>query len=181
MTNYYIFDIQKLLSGLCPLLEHRLFIKLETRRAECPVMRGRKLRIWIPINYIKVDMLFVKKYYPELLPASEGALGRWCRLYLHSLAPTNPHWARVVCYGYGPFCLCVIHKEGLCPSSRDINKLMMMMLFVRGIRLFDKLHCNHIFSRNYDDSSSQKIRICKDYHYKDCIFYLIFVYSTIYY
>jgi hypothetical protein len=32
---------------------------------------------------------------------------------------TNPHWARVV--GYGSFSLYyyVIHKEGLCPSSRD--------------------------------------------------------------
>jgi hypothetical protein len=27
--------------------------------------------------------------------------------------------------GYGPFSLCVIHKEGLYPSSRDINRLMM--------------------------------------------------------
>jgi hypothetical protein len=37
------------------------------------------------------------------------------RLHLQSLAPTNLHWARVV--GYGLFFLCVIHKEGLCPSS----------------------------------------------------------------
>jgi hypothetical protein len=27
--------------------------------------------------------------------------------------------------GYGPFSLCVIHKEGLCSSSGDINRLMM--------------------------------------------------------
>jgi hypothetical protein len=27
--------------------------------------------------------------------------------------------------GYGPFSLWVIHKEGLCPSSGDINRLMM--------------------------------------------------------
>jgi hypothetical protein len=27
--------------------------------------------------------------------------------------------------GYGLFSLCVIHKEGLCPSSGDINRLMM--------------------------------------------------------
>jgi hypothetical protein len=40
------------------------------------------------------------------------------------LAPTNPHWARVV--GYGPFSVCVIHKEGLCPTSGDINMLMML-------------------------------------------------------
>jgi hypothetical protein len=48
------------------------------------------------------------------------------RLHLLSLAPTNPHWARVV--GYGPFSLCVIHKERLYPSSEDINRLMMMMM-----------------------------------------------------
>jgi hypothetical protein len=41
------------------------------------------------------------------------------------LAPANPHWARVV--GYGLF-LWVIHKEGLCSSSGDINMLMMMMI-----------------------------------------------------
>jgi hypothetical protein len=28
--------------------------------------------------------------------------------------------------GYGPFSLCVMHKEGLCPSSKDINRLMMI-------------------------------------------------------
>jgi hypothetical protein len=47
------------------------------------------------------------------------------QLYLHSLAPTNPRWARVV--GYGLFSLWVIHKEDLCPSSEDINMLMIIM------------------------------------------------------
>jgi hypothetical protein len=32
-------------------------------------------------------------------------------------------WARV---GYGPFSLCVIHKEGLFSSSGDINRLVMI-------------------------------------------------------
>jgi hypothetical protein len=40
---------------------------------------------------------------------------------LRSLEPT----AHVV--GYGPFSLSVIHKEGLCPSSGDLNRLMTMM------------------------------------------------------
>jgi hypothetical protein len=66
-----------------------------------------------------------KIYYLELLRASEGTLSRWSRLHLQSLAPTNPHWVRVV--GYGPFFLWVIHKEGLCPSSGDINRLMMIL------------------------------------------------------
>jgi hypothetical protein len=29
---------------------------------------------------------------------------------------------------YGPFSLCVIHKEGLCSCSVGINRLMMMMM-----------------------------------------------------
>jgi hypothetical protein len=61
----------------------------------------------------------------ELLRASEGTLSRWSRLHLQSLAPTNPHWARVV--GYGSFFLCVIYKGGLCPSRGNINRLMMMV------------------------------------------------------
>jgi hypothetical protein len=68
-----------------------------------------------------------KPYHLELFRASEGTLSRWSRLHLQSLAPTIPHWARVVGY-YGPFSLWVIHKEGLCPSSGDINRLMMMMM-----------------------------------------------------
>jgi hypothetical protein len=61
----------------------------------------------------------------ELLRVSKGTVSRWSWVHLQLLAPTNPHWARVV--GYGPFSLCVIHKEGLCPS-RDINRLMMITL-----------------------------------------------------
>jgi hypothetical protein len=70
----------------------------------------------------------LKKYYLELLRASKGTLSRWSRLHLQSLAHTNPHWARVV--GYGAFSLCIIHKEGVCPSSGDINGLMMMMMMM---------------------------------------------------
>jgi hypothetical protein len=47
---------------------------------------------------------------------------------LQSIAPTNQHWVRVV--GYSPFSLCVIHKEGQCPSSGDINRLIMVMVSI---------------------------------------------------
>jgi hypothetical protein len=66
-----------------------------------------------------------KPYHLELFRASEGTLSRWSRLHLQALATTNPHWARLV--GYGPFSLWVIHKEGLCPSNGDINRLMMKL------------------------------------------------------
>jgi hypothetical protein len=36
----------------------------------------------------------------------------------------NLHWACVV--GYGPISLCVIHKDGLCPSSGHIKRLIMI-------------------------------------------------------
>jgi hypothetical protein len=60
-----------------------------------------------------------KFYYLELLRASEGTLSRWSRLHLQSLAPTKPHWDRFV--SCGPFSLCVIHKEGLCPISGGVE------------------------------------------------------------
>jgi hypothetical protein len=52
--------------------------------------------------------------------------------------------------GYGPFFLCVIHKEGLCSSSGDINGLMMsdsLILFQYTILSFifmqmAYLHCS---------------------------------------
>jgi hypothetical protein len=56
------------------------------------------------------------------------------RLHWQSLAPTNPHWVCVV--GYGPFFLFVIHKEGLCSSSGDINRLIMMMNPFQGFANF---------------------------------------------
>jgi hypothetical protein len=78
-------------------------------------------------------------------------LSRWSRLHLLSL-PTYPHWARVV--SYGPFSLYVIHKEGLCPSSGDINRLMMMMTILIIIYPFSYIYpfgitlTNNILLRN---------------------------------
>jgi hypothetical protein len=60
-------------------------------------------------------------YYLEILRAMEGTLSCWFRLLLQSLAPTNTQWARVV--GYGSFSFCVIHKEGLCLNSGDMNRM----------------------------------------------------------
>jgi hypothetical protein len=60
-----------------------------------------------------------KNLLAPLSRTSEGTLSCWSWLHLQTLEPTNPHWARVV--GYNPFSLCVIHKEGLCPSSGDIQ------------------------------------------------------------
>jgi hypothetical protein len=57
----------------------------------------------------------------------EATLSRWSRLHLQLLAPTNPLGPRD---GLWPVLLSVIHKEGLCPSSGDINRLMMMTMML---------------------------------------------------
>jgi hypothetical protein len=75
------------------------------------------------------------------LRASEDTLSRWSRLHLPSLAPTNPHWARVV--GYGPFSLCVIYKEGRCPSSGDINRPMIMLITALSNSSWKLRHMQH--------------------------------------
>jgi hypothetical protein len=50
----------------------------------------------------------------------------------------NPHWARLV--GYGPFFLCVIHKEGLCSSSGDINRPMIMMMIIFRVKPYPTIY-----------------------------------------
>jgi hypothetical protein len=53
-------------------------------------------------------------------------LYQYIQRYPNKINQTNLHWARVV--GYGPFSLRVIYMDGLCPSSGDINRPMVMML-----------------------------------------------------
>jgi hypothetical protein len=112
-----------------------------------------KTSVKLNVNGIKFHLVKLKIYC--LLRASEGTLSRWSRLHLQSLAPTNPHWVRVV--GYGPFSLCVIHKEGLCPCSGDINRLMMKSPFVYSLymisvyssQIVTTSFSHHIFLDNY--------------------------------
>jgi hypothetical protein len=82
-------------------------------------VRLRKLsNVWSVIGWVTKNLLSrapcFRKHVKPLVP------------YLRSLEPTNQHWAREV--GYGPFFLCVIHKEGLCPSSGALIGWMMIMM-----------------------------------------------------
>jgi hypothetical protein len=47
--------------------------------------------------------------------------------------------------GYRPFSLCIIHKEGLSPSSGNINRLMMMMMEHRQSELILSQCCDQGF------------------------------------
>jgi hypothetical protein len=61
-----------------------------------------------------------------LLRASEGMLSHWSRLAVFRNPQSTPGPL-----GYGSFPLCVIHEEGLCPSSGNIIRLMMMMMMMK--------------------------------------------------
>jgi hypothetical protein len=102
------------------------------------------------------------RIYLELLRALEGTLSRWFRLYLQSLA-TNPHWARVV--GYGPFSVCVIHKEGLYPSSGDINRLMMITTSMEEMK---RCYSSFFFSLVWCPGQNKRIApLCRKRRLKD--------------
>jgi hypothetical protein len=80
---------------------------------------------------------------------------------VQSLAPTNPHWARVA--GYGLFSLCVNHKEGLCPSCGGINRLVMMKLVLRmnlfiDWPYFDNIHVYFTLNVKCNDGSSIDVK-----------------------
>jgi hypothetical protein len=62
------------------------------------------------------------------LSSVHQSLDGWPKLYYLELLRVS-HWARVV--GYGPFSLCVIHEEGLCPCSGDINTWLWSMHSIR--------------------------------------------------
>jgi hypothetical protein len=75
--------------------------------------------------------------------------------------PTNTHWARVG--GYGLFSLCVIHKEDLCPSSGDINRLMMMMCIYSKPLLTIEMYSNKLYQKH-----NVKIKTFYKKSYKSC-------------
>jgi hypothetical protein len=63
----------------------------------------------------------------NLLSRTTLCFGRHIKLLVLAafavVTTTNPQWTRMLCYG--PFFLSVIYKEGLCPSSGEVNRLMM--------------------------------------------------------
>jgi hypothetical protein len=87
----------------------------------------------------------------NLLSRTPSCFGRHIKplsCLAHDCSHTNPHWARVV--GYGLFSLCVIHKEGLCPRSGDINSIMMIeQIFHCKYFDSDKLMCCSLYKSRY--------------------------------
>jgi hypothetical protein len=71
---------------------------------------------WVTKNLSSRAPLCFERHVKTLAPAAFAVVSTY-------------HWARVV--GYGLFSLCVTHNEGLCPSSGDINGLMMMMIVMK--------------------------------------------------
>jgi hypothetical protein len=88
------------------------------RRVIAEVKQRRSVIGWVTKHLLSQAPPCFRRHGKLLVPAAFAVV-----------STDNPHWVRVV--GYGPFSLCVIHKEGLYLSSGDINGLMMIMLLER--------------------------------------------------
>jgi hypothetical protein len=101
-------------------------------RSVCFGVRSRKLS-----NVSQSLDGWPKMYYLELLRASEGTLSRRVTASVMRGKPAvfvvlRTHQPALgTRAGLRPVFKCVIHKECLCPSSRDINRLMMMTMLMR--------------------------------------------------
>jgi hypothetical protein len=70
---------------------------------------------WVTKNLLSRAPPCFGRHVKPLVPAAFAVVSS----HQHALGPR------------GPFSLCVIHKEeSICPSSGDINRLMMMMIFL---------------------------------------------------
>jgi hypothetical protein len=99
----------------------------------------------------------VARHWRGLCPAVDCSRLMMMMMMTHALL-TNPHWARVV--GYGPFSLCVIHKQGLCSSSGDINRLMMRRYTQRGSRNISDIPPRHLLKwLSYDGHYRQLVSL----------------------
>ncbi|RVE49778.1 hypothetical protein evm_005508 [Chilo suppressalis] len=70
----------------------------------------KQLSQWSVIGWV------TKNIYLEFLRVSEGTLSRWSRLHLQSLAPANPHWARVVGCGLNYHKRCAVKVPSNCAT-----------------------------------------------------------------
>jgi hypothetical protein len=105
---------------------------------------ARRPRIWLRklSNFVWSSGGYPKFNYLKLL----CGFGKHVRPLVPAVVvvSTNLHWGHVV--GYGPFSLCVVHKEGLCPSSGDINRLMIIFVLIP-ITLLPPEYCTVLLQR----------------------------------
>jgi hypothetical protein len=74
--------------------------------------------------------------------------------------------------GYAPFSLCAIHKESLCPSSGNINRLMMMMMMKGSLSTYIGIQKFQFFCTVYM-YSQQYVRLYKTVKLHQYIFNVI--------
>jgi hypothetical protein len=67
---------------------------------------------WVTDNLLSLALPCFESHAKPLVPAA--------------FAVVSTHQPALGPRGYSQFSLCVIHKEDLCPSSGDVNRLMMM-------------------------------------------------------
>jgi hypothetical protein len=97
------------------------------RANRLPMLDGPAvIALWRAIAEVKQCWSVMRWVTKNLLSRAPPCFGRHVKpLILAAFAIANTHQSALGPRGYGPFFLCVIHKEGLCLCSGDINRLMM--------------------------------------------------------
>jgi hypothetical protein len=102
------------------------FTYMNYEKLDSPVVSA--LRLAIAEVKQRWSVLWVTK---NLLSRAPPCFGRPVKQLVpaaFAVVSTSGCWPALGPRGSGPFSLCVINKESLCPSSGDINRLMMMLM-----------------------------------------------------
>jgi hypothetical protein len=83
----------------------------QLRRAIAEVKQRWSVIRWVTKNLLSQAPSCFRRHFKPLVPAAFAVV-----------STHQPALARVVCYG--PISLCIIHEEGLCPSSGAFNRQM---------------------------------------------------------
>jgi hypothetical protein len=107
----------------------------------------------------------------NLLYRVPSCFGRHVKMLVQAaLAPTILHWVCGV--GNGLFSLCVIHKKGLCPSSGDINGLMMMNVSKLDNLFFKYFRTKKVIT-NFPSISSTHSISSRVYNNQETVFWIV--------
>jgi hypothetical protein len=99
---------------------------------------------WVTKNLLSRAQLCLGKHVKPLVPAA--------------FAVVSTHQSALGSRRGCSFSLCVIHKEGLCPSSRDNNRLLLMM--TPEISAIRRQRANHMSYLQYFSKLSYSAKTC---------------------
>jgi hypothetical protein len=116
---------------------------------------------WVTKNLLPRAPPYFERHVKFLVPAAFAVV-----------STHQPALGRVMCYG--PFSLCVIHKEGLCLSSGVINRLLMMIIITLGLHFHSEWRLQFLQYLAYSEQVWKKCNVYLSHrNYKSNVIFII--------